>query len=569
MFASETLELGRQIKIDEGIIDVNKYSDSNDAYSYIIIENNSPTETNERVYYCFVKEVEYINHKTARIHFEIDVIQTYMFDVDIKPSFIERSHMPRWNANGQPIRNVAPENINIGSEYETIKSFTYNRNIDNYFETMLITTSKTLNYDYPQAGTGADVMSGVGTPLSYYIVLVPKEAQISNEKYRVNVNGKYLYEYNETAPYIEGAWKSLSIFSAQNDEVYANRIVGVNYLPFFPFNVTATKTVNSSGATYTITGSTQFLDVEKVVTPTYHTIKVKGHHGIRLKDVIRFNFNNELKNHLQGRGFNESKVLMHPFSRAVLYDNLGNNFEIKGQYLNTDVRIDALCSISSSPKIAYIVKDYLGRSDFDNAIISGVNADVEVINDHTATYIQGRKNSDRVAMTQALYGGVTQTLGGVAVGGVSAMMGNPMGVMAGGTMVAGGLSNAWFGVNSIQAKVEDVKNIPPSLLAQSGATNLAVGHDLIRPRVELQLIGGENLKLVEEHFKMFGVSVHRLSPINLRSRKHFNFIKTIGANIVGSVPTKHLEKWRQIFDNGITFWHTNDIMNYTQDNGER
>lgn len=567
---SETITPGRQIKIDEGIIDINRYADVSDHYSYIIIENNSSELSGEKTYYCFVKEVEYINHKTARIHFEIDVIQTYMFDVDIKNSFVERAHMQRWNANGSPVKNVAPENLNIGSEYETVKTFKYNRTIDQYFETLLITTTKTLNYTHPNAGSGADVMSGVGTPLSYYIVLIPKEPQRSNEKYRVNVNGKYLYDWDDgDAKYITGAWRSLAIFSAQSDEVYANRIVGVNYLPFFPFNVTATKNVNSSGATYTITGATQYIDVEGVVDPTYYTIKVKGHPGLRLSNIINFNFNSELKSVLTSKGLKESKLMMYPFARAVVYDNLGNNFEIKAQYLNGNVRLDALTSISSSPKVAYVVRDYLGAGDFNNALISNINADVEIVNDHTATYIQGRKNSDRVAQTQAAFGGITQVAGGIAVAGVSTALGNPMGTMAGGAMAMGGLSNAFFGTSAIQAKLEDVKNIPPSLLSQAGATNLALGYELILPRIEIQMIGTENAQIVENHFKMYGVAVNKLIPINLRSRTHFNFIKTIGANITGSVPTKHLEKWRQIFDNGITFWHTNDMLNYTLSNNER
>ena len=46
----------------------------------------------EKWFYCFVLSVEYINDNTTQIEFAIDVMQTYLFDVELKPSFVEREH---------------------------------------------------------------------------------------------------------------------------------------------------------------------------------------------------------------------------------------------------------------------------------------------------------------------------------------------------------------------------------------------------------------------------------------------------------------------------------------------
>ena len=135
--------------------------------------------------------------------------------------------------------------------------------------------------------------------------------------------------------------------------------------------------------------------------------------------------------------------------------------------------------------------------------------------------------------------------------------------------MGGSLNNAWQGVNTIMAKHEDIQNIPPSIQTQAGATNLLLGYNLMTPRVEVQVADINHLKKIDNYFKMYGTSQNTMTDILLTSRTHYNFIKTIGANITGSVPTKHMEKIKAVFDAGVTLWHTDDMYNYKVSNNER
>ena len=65
-------------------------------------------------------------------------------------------------------------------------------------------------------------------------------------------------------------------------------------------------------------------------------------------------------------------------------------------------------------------------------------------------------------------------------------------------------------------------------------------------------------ELLADTFAMSGYTVKRVKLPNLRSRLRYNYIKTIGANVVGSFNQEDLAKIRAIFDNGVTFWHWND-----------
>ena len=74
-------------------------------------------------------------------------------------------------------------------------------------------------------------------------------------------------------------------------------------------------------------------------------------------------------------------------------------------------------------------------------------------------------------------------------------------------------------------------------------------------------------KMIDDFFNKFGYSCGRVKYPNTHSRPHWNYVKTIGCIIHGSVPADDSRKICSIFDNGITFWKEgNQIGNYTLDN---
>lgn len=61
-------------------------------------------------FYAFIKNVEYVNNETAEIEYEIDVIQTYLFDVQLRRCFIERQHTETDNIGD----SLTPEPVECG-----------------------------------------------------------------------------------------------------------------------------------------------------------------------------------------------------------------------------------------------------------------------------------------------------------------------------------------------------------------------------------------------------------------------------------------------------------------------
>lgn len=76
--------------------------------NYLMYTN---TQYLDKWFYAFINQVYYVNDNCAEIEFEIDVMQTWALDYEIKPSFIERNHTVT-DVAGE--NNVA-ENLDIGT----------------------------------------------------------------------------------------------------------------------------------------------------------------------------------------------------------------------------------------------------------------------------------------------------------------------------------------------------------------------------------------------------------------------------------------------------------------------
>ena len=70
------------------------------------------------IHYCFIINKKYINENTTQLFLKLDVMQTYLVNVDYRldTCFIERQHMNPVKNNGKPNLNVLnrPEDIECG-----------------------------------------------------------------------------------------------------------------------------------------------------------------------------------------------------------------------------------------------------------------------------------------------------------------------------------------------------------------------------------------------------------------------------------------------------------------------
>lgn len=87
-------------------------------YNYLYYYN----DVNDRIYYCYVTDMEYVNDNLTDVVIKTDVFQTYQFDFVYKKCFIEREHVN----DDTPGKNVVPEGLEHG-EYITNDMETFDK----------------------------------------------------------------------------------------------------------------------------------------------------------------------------------------------------------------------------------------------------------------------------------------------------------------------------------------------------------------------------------------------------------------------------------------------------------
>lgn len=89
--------------------------------NYLFYRNNGFTN---KVFYCFITNMEYVNENCTAITFETDVFQTWQFDINYNRCFVEREH-----TNDDTVgANTVPENLETG-EY-VIDQILYDSGLD-------------------------------------------------------------------------------------------------------------------------------------------------------------------------------------------------------------------------------------------------------------------------------------------------------------------------------------------------------------------------------------------------------------------------------------------------------
>lgn len=73
--------------------------------------------------------------------------------------------------------------------------------------------------------------------------------------------------------------------------------------------------------------------------------------------------------------------------------------------------------------------------------------------------------------------------------------------------------------------------------------------------------------MIDDFFTKYGYAKNEIGIPNRHSRPHWNYVKTVGYQAKGQVPSIYMDKICQIYDNGITFWKNGDeVGDYTLDN---
>ena len=527
-------------------------------------------------WYAFITSKTYINESVTSLEFEIDPIQTFMFDYEIRECYVSREHQDRFNIDKTPKFNLKLENLEMGSDY--IKTGEININdsplSDVRVSACLVVSTKPIE-------TGGALLNGtqgptnaLPDPLKYYIIPIINRP---SQAFKVGTsNGLTASALNSD---IAGRDDYGSDNLKNQITKYAN-IISMSILPYFPFEYTLTKdenndyTFNASG----LSKATCWYKPVGLLDENADQRVIFALSSDTLKDFLQYidvkamlniptpSFTNKTARDIKY----ETKLYTHPYQYVTLDDDQIEPLVLKPQYfgnLNTRVRFNQ--AIGVNPIVKYYVDDYKGDTGNDTTLINNTQNDLAVASSKLADYLAQNKASatSGLAVNTALDVGIATLRTGVGIA-----SGNPFAI-----------SNAISDVSGIASRLLN-ENFKRQDLAQGSLNFKAKGNNIYAYvqqygkntglKVRSYSISDSFKNFVYNYFYHFGYATNDFKVPDIKSRYYFNYIQIPDINIDSKIDNEYIQKLKSIYAQGITFWHYRDestwlgVDDYTYENVE-
>lgn len=519
--------------------------------NYMMFQNK---EYNDKWFYAFITELEYENAQVTKVHFQLDVFQTWRFEVQFKPSFVVREHRRLWNSDGSPAINTIDEGLNYGTEYDTVGSVQF---VPNGGYKWLVIVSKE-----PLHGDSKDVtptVIGTPQPLSYYITPFKDD----------DVTPIILFEGSSDAQPITPPTQVMK--QIYKSETAVNNVVSIFVTDYtgIPVTYKSGESTNTDDVLQFHGGGNKLSSVVIAGTDIYtlYVEKVK-----KFEEETRTVFQNKWDRFIKT---SESKLLMYPYVQIVMDDFKGNRVVLKPEYIrNESVIVTYKGSLGTSNMVSYSVQDY-NHLETDNnkrltsnesALIQNNPSDLPVINDYLAAFLQGNRNAIENQKAGIVWNSAFNAIGAVGAGVGSVKSGDLGGVIGAGTNLVQGGGNTVLQLQAIEAKQKDIANVPPGISKMGSNTAYNFGNGYNGVFFIKQQIKPEYRTMLRDFFNMFGYKTNQVKVPNFHTRRYWNYVQTSSCVITGNLNNQDLNAFKSILDNGITFWHTDDVGNYELDN---
>ena len=445
--------------------------------NYVMYQNSAYSN---KWFYAFITDIKYIDDGRTDIYIETDVIQTWLFDYNVKASFVEREHV----SDDTIGIHTVPEGLEMG-EY-ICNQHTTDSTMDTLMNDMCYimgTTVGTVLEDGKFPNIGGDVYNGIYSGVKYY--------RFDN---------------------VSAIDTILELYA---DHGQSDAVTGIFLAPKF------LAPLSSGGVERTVASSQD---------ATNHTISKAKTYG------------------LNGYTPSNNKLKTFPFCYMLVSNNQGGNaiypYEFFSENNCTFVVKGALtpgCSIRLTPT------NYKG---------AGVN-DEESINLGKFPICNFAVDMYTNWLTQNSVNIATDIASNVLSTGFSLMTGNPMGA-------TGGV----LGIANTLGEVYKHSLVPPQVKGNLNSGDVITSSSKNNFHFYCMSIRSEYAQIIDKYFDMFGYKVNMVKIPNKAHRSRWWYTKTIDVNIDGDIPNNDMQKIKNCYNKGITFWrNASEIQNYSLSNG--
>lgn len=480
-------------------------------YNYCMYKNEAYSN---KWFYAFIKNMKYINDEMTNIELETDVIQTWKFEINYKQSFVEREHVTDDTFG----LHTVPENLETG-EYMYQPNIGYDSNspwntIIDKTRVVFALTDNGLSF---ATQPGDRKYNGIFSGLQYYVM--------KSEQYAVN----YIQALQHTAGgVIDGLY---AIFLAPDS------LLGIN---------SSTQWIETSAQGYNLSFiELPFSDQHKYLTNCYITDSRKCGKNYRPKN---------------------NKVLCYPYRYINVSNNAGQTNQYRYEYFkDNNAKNNYYCGFGIDGAISIGCSIKLYPLHYNNP---------EVVTEGTYghNYLEGLdcyKLPTCSWVTDPFLNWVSQNAVNLVGGTAAQALSIGAGIAISAANPVAGMGLIGMGASGIAETLKSgfEKSLEPMTAhggQNQGDLNFATRRGFTPYCMSIK---DEYAKIIDDYFSMFGYKVNSLKVPKVQTRKNWNYIKTIGLNITGDIPQEDMQKIKNIFDSGVTFWHNaSTFLDYSQPN---
>lgn len=517
--------------------------------NYMMFRNQS---FENKWFYAFVVSVEYINNQTTELTFDIDVLQTWMFDYSPNQCYVDREH----SSTDNPGDNLINEGLDTG-EY----TFFPNASFTDLQNDLCICVASTLDDDGNENNVDGQIYGGLYSGLTF-------------RTYELNANGAAkLTSFLQKASDNGREDSIVSIFVAPKKIVSGDGIAGQN-------NDYTVKRPNAL-TDYTHGINEYIPHNKKLLTFPYVGIMLYNNQGAQEELAYEYFPNpNNCEFAIWGSSGCAPDVIVIPLG----YKNNSDTF---------------IMELTGYPQCGWTTDSYKAWLAKNQPFISNDVDQIQTTTSYKAGSIDIAGKKDKANTINSVINrasnaaqGISSAIGGVA--GIDTAI-NPGKTVA--NAVNAGINAATQGFNAgndiyqyeqnkaqrtldaaynnnmaqlqierLMAQKQVAQLTPPSYHGTSvGAAKLYCESFAIR--ICAFSIQPQFAKRIDEYWDLFGYKTNRVKVPNRAVRPHWTYCKTQGCNFSGSVPMNDMSQIRALYDGGIRWWKNGDeIGNYSLNN---
>ena len=526
-------------------------------YNYGWIENYDTNGDLQR-YYIWITNYRQMSKSVVVVNYEVDVFQTFLFDINVNQCLIEREHVD----DDEIGHNLIPENFEL------------------------------CEYHYSNLQSVEEMQDD----LVYVIAYLPKDS-FSSGVFGEKISPLVYRMYDKNG--IEGFNQFIKDL---NDD---GRIESISYIFCFPKSFLSDSTKSYINSNTGVGNSEGIRSVEKC----YQANKSDYFEGYTPK-------NNKLYNEPFAflRVENDEGSSIHLKHECFLGDKFKFNFEVQSvfdkcsvfQLVPCNYKIGGLNYTDSISNNGYGLCMWINDA-YANWYAQHKNSLIQSQANITRSYLTQdtiTDNNFNQAMRNKNYANQINDINMLATGanGATGILSSLLGGNIGGAVQKGigtGVNLAQMyatnnvNQNSMQTNSENSRNnsrianetsyqnASKMLMSQKkdmqvqpntarGSTE-ACGLDVARKTntfyIKQVSISGRDAKRIDDFWQMYGYEVDRVGLPLTTTREKWNYIKTVNSNITADIPQPYLDILNGLYNQGFTVWHDESYMfNYNQEN---